>query len=231
VAEHEEQPAYDALLAAIMDTPPPDEARQDPGFLAEHRAATADVALLREQLALIGEALADPPGPAPRPVPVPRRRFGPRALKFALAAAVACGMIGGLGWLVTWSGSSADSAGTASAKQQSSAAADSDESAVICARLIVEGTVIAVEPVPGTGQDRIELKVTRYYKPAKGSPEITFVLDTDAGPRLRRGDHTLVAIPRGSSSPDTWLTEKEDITRERARITAELGRTPGPACE
>ncbi|MEU6775648.1 hypothetical protein [Streptomyces sp. NPDC046759] len=47
----------DALMAAITGEPLPEEARRDPAFLAGHRAAEADVAVLREQLALIAEAL------------------------------------------------------------------------------------------------------------------------------------------------------------------------------
>ncbi|PSM43503.1 hypothetical protein C6Y14_10340 [Streptomyces dioscori] len=60
-AEYEEV-AYDgidALLAAITDEPVPDGAREDARFMAEHRSAVADVALLREQLRIMGDTLAD----------------------------------------------------------------------------------------------------------------------------------------------------------------------------
>ncbi|MFH8463644.1 hypothetical protein [Streptomyces sp. NPDC017991] len=59
-AEYEEA-AYegiDALLAAITDEPLPAGARDDPEFMAEHRSAVADVALLREQLRIMGDTLA-----------------------------------------------------------------------------------------------------------------------------------------------------------------------------
>lgn len=47
----------DALMAAITGDPLPQDARRDPGFLAEHRAAEADLAVLREQLTWLAEAL------------------------------------------------------------------------------------------------------------------------------------------------------------------------------
>lgn len=95
----------DALMAAITGEALPREARRDPGFLAAHRAAEADVAVLRGQLAWLAEALtgdvsgeetrqeagagvcgepARPPRPAqparpPRPAQVSRSARRPRA--------------------------------------------------------------------------------------------------------------------------------------------------------
>ncbi|MDX3615789.1 MULTISPECIES: hypothetical protein [Streptomyces] len=48
----------DALMAALLDEPLPEEALRDAEFVASRDAAAADIALLREQLGLIGEALA-----------------------------------------------------------------------------------------------------------------------------------------------------------------------------
>ncbi|WAU79631.1 hypothetical protein O1Q96_07675 [Streptomyces sp. Qhu-G9] len=64
MAEYE---GMDALLAAITDEPLPEGARDDAEFLAEHRSAVADVALLREQLRIMGDTLAAeaPAGTAP----------------------------------------------------------------------------------------------------------------------------------------------------------------------
>lgn len=56
----------DALLAAITDASLPQGARDDVVFMAEHRAAREDVDMLREQLIIIGDALADP-GNSPEP--------------------------------------------------------------------------------------------------------------------------------------------------------------------
>ncbi|MGW1673612.1 hypothetical protein [Streptomyces sp. NPDC002324] len=48
----------DALMAALLDDPLPEEALRDAEFMAARDTAAADVALLREQLGIIGEALA-----------------------------------------------------------------------------------------------------------------------------------------------------------------------------
>ncbi|MGW1717635.1 hypothetical protein [Streptomyces sp. NPDC002156] len=53
-----EYDGVDALMAALTDDPLPEEALTDADFMAEHWSAAADVALLREQLGLIGGALA-----------------------------------------------------------------------------------------------------------------------------------------------------------------------------
>ncbi|MFD3312606.1 hypothetical protein [Streptomyces sp. NPDC058694] len=55
MAEYE---GMDALLAALTDEPLPEGARDDAQFLAEHRSALADIALLREQLRMMGDTLA-----------------------------------------------------------------------------------------------------------------------------------------------------------------------------
>ncbi|ANP55084.1 hypothetical protein J2Z21_003436 [Streptomyces griseochromogenes] len=47
----------DALMAAITGEPLPEEAGEDTAFLAEHRSAEADVAVLRERLSWLAEAL------------------------------------------------------------------------------------------------------------------------------------------------------------------------------
>ncbi|MGW7820343.1 hypothetical protein ACWGLF_19925 [Streptomyces puniciscabiei] len=134
----------DALMAAITGEPVPEEARRDPAFLAEHRAAEADLAVLREQLGRLAEALtgeeaapepqerAGHPAPVSRPrgavrpvraghrPPRPGRPAGPRrVLRIAfgaLAGAAAFALVAGFGWLITHSGASDDSAASASGK-------------------------------------------------------------------------------------------------------------------
>ncbi|MFS4093092.1 hypothetical protein [Streptomyces sp. AF1A] len=58
-AEHD---GLDALMAVITGEPLPEDARHDSAFLAEHRAAEADVALLRQQLARLAEHLTGDAG-------------------------------------------------------------------------------------------------------------------------------------------------------------------------
>ncbi|MEV7065963.1 hypothetical protein AB0N97_24665 [Streptomyces collinus] len=229
-----------ALLAAITGETPPDEALADDAFLAEYRTATADVALLREQLGLIGQALAErPAAPAPgtggvaavTPLSARRTRPGPLAMALrGLVAAGAAGLVLGMGWLVVHSdGMTADDQGGSSAADSSAGQPQAEVGGkrshagyLACARLVVEGTVAEVESVPGTGLDRVTLDVDRYYKPAKGRDRIHFPLGSDVQPRLRAGDHVLIGIPRGQAEPDVWTTGEKEIARERVWITEAL---------
>ncbi|MFD0417524.1 hypothetical protein [Streptomyces sp. NPDC127108] len=61
VAHEESYDAVDALTLAVTDTPVPEAVRADERFMAEHAAAVADVAALREQLRIVGETLARGP--------------------------------------------------------------------------------------------------------------------------------------------------------------------------
>ncbi|MFD7706717.1 hypothetical protein [Streptomyces sp. NPDC059786] len=224
--------AVDPLLAALTDEPLPEEVRDDAAFLAEHRSALADVALLREQLTVLADALTGPdssdtaPEPESAPAPVrKRRRPGAFALALGgLVAAVAVSVVLGMGWLVARGGGVSEDSGAAdkAAAGDSGSAKRSAEGYVACARLIVEGTVAAVEPVPGTARERVTLDVDRYLKPDGGGDEVGFVMDTDADPRPRVHDHVLIGIPRGATSPDLWATGDKAVARERARILAAL---------
>lgn len=239
---------YDALMLALLDEPLPEAAGRDPELAAEHAAAVADVALLREHIGVAGRALAAPesePGPEPepvvavRPAGVRRRRRVTMALGLA-AVTAAASLVGGLAWLAVESGGgisqSADDSGAA--KEVAPGAGDHEEGGgddkdqksgayVPCARLIVEGTVKRVEPVPGGVQERIVLDVTRYYKPSQGAAQVTFVMDVDVDPRLRPGDKTLIGIPKGEASPDVWSDDKADVARDRAWIERELRQEKG----
>ncbi|WP_216590681.1 hypothetical protein [Streptomyces brasiliscabiei] len=260
----------DALLAALLDKPLSEEALRDSEFVAARDAAAGDIALLREQLGLIGDALAGPaaggdsvagaspgragaarPGDAAGAETDPGRVSGPaaaptasvtplsprpsrarRALKITfgtLAAAAAASVVLGIGWVVVQSGGVASDAGTTSKAEgqaQSDAGGDSDlrteEGYVACARLIVEGTVAEVEPVPGAAQDRITVEVDRWIKPGRGEDRIDFPMAHDADPRLRKGDHVLIGIPRDSAQPDVWTNQEAEIARDRARMEAAL---------
>ncbi|MEU9223121.1 hypothetical protein AB0D40_01900 [Streptomyces massasporeus] len=248
-----------ALMAVITGEAPGDDALADDAFMTAYRSATDDVALLREQLGLIGRALtgperaadperatdaegaADPEpggggaGASVTPLAAHRTRTRSRrplamAMK-GLVAAVGAGLVIGMGWLVVQSGDMG-----AGSDQGGSSAADSSAGRphteggaklsgagyLACARIVVEGTVSAVEAVPGTGQDRITLDVTRYYKPDKGRAQITFPLETGAVPSLRAGDHMLVGISGDQAHPDTWATGEKEIARDRAWITDAL---------
>ncbi|WP_399925399.1 hypothetical protein [Streptomyces kanamyceticus] len=230
---------FDALMAAITEDPVPEEALRDPAFAAEHAAAVADVALLRERLGVIGETLAAAPGAPPEwvvPLRAPRtaRQRFTLALGALAAAVAAVTVIGGLGWLAVDAGmgaggGDADASGAKAAapdeRGDGSGHAEADltaEGFVACSRLIVEGTVTAVDAVPGAARDRITLKVTRYIKPGSGDRTVTFPMsrDNDVAPRLRKGDRALITIPKGAAEPDNWPTGKDGDELRRMILKA-----------
>ncbi|MEV5429215.1 hypothetical protein [Streptomyces sp. NPDC052701] len=167
--------------------------------------------------------------------PLPRRRSR-RPLNLALgalAAAVAATVVVGMGWLLARPGGGADATSDAAGSADAGAKAGSQAyfgspPYLACARFVAEGTVVAVERPPGTGQDRITLAVTRSYLPEGGGPEdgggekVAFVREEGVRPRLREGDEVLVGLPRDGLVPDAVFVGEEDIAPERARITAAL---------
>ncbi|MFF4485058.1 hypothetical protein ACFY0F_00960 [Streptomyces sp. NPDC001544] len=228
----------DALMAVLADEPLPGEARADAAFMAGHRAATADVALLREQLGIIGDALA---GPEPRPRPATRaapagerwyRHPGVRTLSFgALVTAAVASVVLGLGWLVVSNhGVNEVSGGSASDKSVSGGSAHAP-ARFGCPDLVVEGDITKVQRVPGTDEDRVTLRVTRHYVPEKGKGEVTFLVARETVPDPRPGQHVLAALHKGLAQPARWLTDTTEITRERAAYTKKPPK-PGPTtCE
>ncbi|MFI5853613.1 hypothetical protein [Streptomyces parvulus] len=233
---------HDALMAAITGDPGPPPGA-DPDVRGAYLSASADVALLREQLGIIGRSLSEPP-PAPQAAAAAPAR--PRRRPFALALgalAVACAgtLVAGLGWLVAQGGSGASDngadKGVASDEGAGSAAsgiAFGSPRYLACARLVAEGTVTGAAPVPGTGRHRITLDVTRAYK-ADGPGErdgepLTFELD-DAVARPAPGDRVLIGIPRYGDAPDTVITGSAAVAAERAVIKASLAESRTLTCD
>ncbi|MDN3022860.1 hypothetical protein [Streptomyces sp. S.PB5] len=241
-----EDRGIDALMAAITDEPVPDDKRADATFMTEHRKATADVALLREQLGIIGDALAEPPAqpsPAarsapPRPVPNPRRavRFAFRGLAVAAAASV----VAGLGWLVaTGAGgamtSSDDADGGSIAKDSTAAESGTRFGSphyLACTQLVVEAKIASVERLEDGVQLRITVDVVRYYKQDGQRPErLTYVVDDTFTRGLVRGDQVLFGVPKGDAVPDHWVVGEAEVARERAWIQASLPESRKLTCE
>ncbi|MEV8015205.1 hypothetical protein AB0O76_02345 [Streptomyces sp. NPDC086554] len=227
--------AYEALMLAVTGDPVPDEVRGDPEFRAEHAAAVADVALLREGLAAAGDALGARPAPEPVPVPEPVpetvarppvRNRRPLRLAFgALAAAGGLAVASVMTWAVLASGGGMGSEDAATSGDEKAAAPgggkqqDADltpEGFVACSRLIVEGTVTAVDAVPGAARDRITLDADHYIKPESGPGTVTFPMDHDVDPRLKVGDRVLITMTKGETEPDNWAMGKK---RDRLRTT------------
>lgn len=235
---------YDALMAAITGEPLPPDAGAD--ARGEHRSATADVALLREQLHLLGDTLGEPVAQErPRAVaaPPPRRRRPFRPAVGVLAAACAGVLVTGLGWLVVQGGSGASDDAASSAADKSAARPSSpsagQEAAVVfgtprylaCARLVAEGTVTAADPVPGAARHRITLRVTRAYAPEESTgTATTFVLD-DTLARLAPGDRVLVGALRDRPTADTVITGGRNIATARTWITASLPESRTLTCD
>ncbi|MFE5185445.1 hypothetical protein [Streptomyces sp. NPDC056628] len=248
-AEHD---GADALMTAITGESLPPGARADAAFLAEHRAAEADLAVLREQLGVIGRALAGPPPAAPEPVGSVRPAHSPsrprrRAFSLALgglAVTAAASVMAGLGWLVAGGPGDGDGA-SASADAGSAAQKQSDEAAapafgspryLACSRLVAEAEATAVERLTGTTTVRITLRLTRTYHPDEDAPgkrpdeEQVFVVDENVVPGVRAGDPVLVGVPRDARQPDFWAVGERDIAPERAAITAALPEARELAC-
>jgi hypothetical protein len=230
-AEHNDT---DALMAAITGEAPAPGVRTDDAFMAEFRGAEADVALLREQLGLIGDALADLEQPRKKPVPVraPRDLRRVRRLAFATVAVAAAGtVLVGMGWLLGQAGGAAgtasDDSGEKAANSEASSEADSAFSSpgyLACARLVVEGEVAKTAWVPGSsGGQRITLAVTRSYKPVKTAKEVTFLLaEGTVLKSLHKGEHVLVGITQHSSTADYVVVGERSVARERAGILRAL---------
>ncbi|OPG08356.1 hypothetical protein B1R27_10255 [Streptomyces sp. GKU 895] len=232
-AEHRDA---DALMAALTGAPLPDDA--DAGFRAEHRAATDDIALLREQLGLIGDTLAKEPAPAPRPAPVRRpsrvRHWAPRLAFGTLVVAAAASVVTGLGWLIaTGGGDSADAGSATSQKSQldTDAARFGSPHYLACTRLVVEGKVASVERLTDQVQLRITVDVVRYYKQdMKGPEQLTYVVDDTFTDGLHKGDPVLFGVLQGDAVPDHWVVGAKEVARERAWVQASLPESRGLPC-
>ena len=228
----------DALMAAITGEELTAEARADSAFLAEYRAAEADIGLLREQLGILGETLAAAP-PAPKPVPARLRPPSParrraRTLAFGtLAVAAAASVVTGLGWLV---GHSGDLNSDAGASSDSAAKAETGvrfggPAYLACATTVAEGEVTAVKELPASGEVQVAVRVTHYFKPTRGVDHLTYVIGGyDLPEPLTKGTRVLFGVTEGSPTPDHWVVGEKEIARERAWITASLPESRTSGC-
>ncbi|MFF7282455.1 hypothetical protein [Streptomyces griseorubiginosus] len=244
----------DALMAAITGEELGDEARSDSAFLAEYRAAEADIALLRQQLGFLGETFSETPSetpsettskapsevrPAPKPVPARLRPPSParrraRTLAFGtLAVAATAGVFTGFGWLLGHGGADdrgADATSDSAAKAEAGVQFGGPEY-LACATTVAEGKVTAVEDLPASGQVRVTVHVTHYFKPTLGAKDLTYVVDRyDLPEPFTRGTAVLFGVSQGSPVPDHWVVGTQQIARERAWITASLPESRTTAC-
>jgi hypothetical protein len=163
----------------------------------------------------------------------------------AAGVAAAGAMVFGVGWAVvqvghgTSDGADAKASsvsGEAGAGAGSKGAEDSggplgDPGYLVCARLVVEGEVTDVRPLPGTTRERVTLRVTHAYRPsAVSAPETGFEMEHDMDPLPAKGDQVLVALGRGSATPDVWAVGETDIAPERTALARALPETAGLTC-
>ncbi|MGW7729729.1 hypothetical protein [Streptomyces canus] len=229
----EEHDGLDALMAAITDEPLPESAAADPAFLAEHRSAQDDVALLREQLRIIGETLTEAP-PAAKPVPPRPSRARHRARTFAfgtLAVAAVASVVTGLGWLLGHGGADNLSSADSGSSKAEAGVRFGSPSYLACAVTVAEGEVTAVKELPATGELQVTVHVSRYFKQTRDLDHLTYLVSAyDLPEPLTKGTRVLFGVPQGSPSPDHWVVGEQGIARERAWITASLPESRGLGC-
>ncbi|MER5945032.1 hypothetical protein ABT127_03095 [Streptomyces sp. NPDC001904] len=226
------------LMLAVCGDPLPDD-EPDAADVA------ADVALLREQVRGIGDALAARPAPEPVSVPVrapvPVRRRRPLRIAFgALVAACAAGTVGGLVWLGTNAPGGVSSDAGASNKSvadpdSGGAAGDEDGSSpalhIACSRVLVEGRVVSITP-RADGDVRVVLDVTRYYRPERSAekhPTFAVTLTGSAKADLKPGTYTLIRTPVHPGDRQDWETGR-GVQDVRGGIVDALPEARGLAC-
>ncbi|MET7732454.1 hypothetical protein ABZT02_13910 [Streptomyces sp. NPDC005402] len=224
----------DALMAAITGEELGDEARADTAFLAEYRAAEADLGLLREQLGILGETLAEAP-PAPVPVPLrspSRARRRARTLAFGtLAVAAVAGVVTGLGWLVGHGGAQDLSSADSGSSKAEAGVRFGSPGYLACATTVAEGEVTAVKELPATGELQVTVHVSRYFKQTRNLDHLTYaVSEYDLPEPLAKGTRVLFGVTEGSPTPDHWVVGEQEIARERAWVTASLPASRGLTC-
>jgi hypothetical protein len=210
-----------------------------------------------------GARLAGSSRPRPPGRPSGSRRAARVALGSFAGSAAFCLALG-FGWLVTHSpgdvasGGKADDAGAKSAADApAEASGDGGRPSdpvrdLACSRLVVEGTVVAVEPgaephspssphspspphSPSSARtpsswSRITLSVIRSYKPAHGPAEVSFLLAGGAEPAPRKGQHVLVQVGAGRPNATRWTVGDARVAAVRARISEALPASGHTSC-
>ncbi|MER7737222.1 hypothetical protein ABTX34_02615 [Streptomyces sp. NPDC096538] len=248
----------DALAVALFGEELPTEG-EDAAFRAERDAALADLAVLGEQLTLIGDALAGreaaaqagerpdpeagtarggtwahPPQATPAALNRPARRrsrYRPvRLVLGGLAAAAAAGLALGMGWLVTQGGHTADSAVPGFASD----AKEDTGSTAFGPRYLACARLVAEGRVTALeevpGTGGVQRVTLAASRYYKGAGPVTFLRDDAADVPLRLGDQVLVGLSPGLAHPDRTVVGEADIAPVRAGIVAALPASRGTSC-
>lgn len=172
----------DELMAVLLGEPAPD-ADQDADGAARYASAARDMAVLGEQLRVVGDRLAAPEALPEVRAPGRPRWTGRGPLALAASVVVAACLAGtGILWSVAQpSGEHGDAKLT-------------EEGRLACARVIADGTVSRTERAAGLV--RVVLTVDRYLKPDKGPRETSFVVTGEEEDYFRPGRPMLVVVSR-----------------------------------
>ncbi|WP_156724924.1 hypothetical protein [Streptomyces apocyni] len=195
---------------------------------------------LRLALRMIGDEATRPSPAPPRPVAWWR---GGRAIGPLVAAAAVVGVIV-LGIANGGSGLSDGDAG-AGAKSDSKSGADagsaedgagkgqSHQEAIACARMIVEGDVLAVRESSREGRLLVTLQVTEWFKPRSGADQVELDLVdprvVDSERSLRKGQHLLVYVPLREDL-DTNPDIDDEVPSGRKNLRYYLPRSTETVC-
>ncbi|MFD3648809.1 hypothetical protein ACFWVT_23880 [Streptomyces cyaneofuscatus] len=205
----------DELMAVLMAEPVPEGEAE----AARYRAAERDMALLRKELGLLGDLLAEEaPGAAPRPVAVTplRPRWRSRGvLVLAASAAVLAGAAGaGLAWMA--------------AQPADGGAAKLTEAGIVsCARVIADGTVTAVEPAGS--RLRVVFTADRFLKPdAPATEKVEFLIPEDEAAEFSPGVAMVISISRFEGEPVMSFTgdNRVEVWKSMSAALPESRSTP-----
>ncbi|MCS0604906.1 hypothetical protein NX794_27370 [Streptomyces sp. LP11] len=98
-----------------------------------------------------------------------------------------------------------------------------------CSRLVVEGTVVKVEPRGESGGSRVTVTVGRAYKPAHAPVRVSFLLD-GSQPAPHTGQPVLVRVARDRQNADLWAVGEAPVKAARAWLTEALPDSRHATC-
>lgn len=181
--------ASDELMAVLMGEPSP----ANGPAAARYATAARDMAVLGENLHMIGDRLATETGSDPATTPV-RWTRGRKAVAAGGVALAAC--LAGVALLWQIAQPSADGE-----------AKPTEEGIVACSLVVADGTVIRTEPA---GENvRVVLEVDRYLKPDDGPRETGFTVPKNEIGLFGRGTAVVVSVSAFPDEPPLYFLGKE----------------------
>ncbi|MFP3989771.1 hypothetical protein U9R90_20305 [Streptomyces sp. E11-3] len=190
---------------------------------------------LRLALRVIGDEAAREEPATPRPLAWWRNGsvIGPLAAAAAVVGVIVLGIANGAG---TGSTNNAKDAGADAGDKKVSDGAgqgQTHQEGIACAKMIVEGDVLAVRKSSAEGRVLITLEVTEWFKPTKGTERVELDLVdpslVDDERSLRKGQHILVYVPVREDL-DTNPSIDDEVPSERKNLEYYLPRSAETVC-